>query len=68
MNTAAEQTITVHRTSVNAAQPAPSSGPWTVEAIQALLDKPLLDLVYEARPCTASTGPRATSNLPRCCR
>ncbi|MFZ5487977.1 MAG: biotin synthase BioB [Pseudomonadota bacterium] len=49
MNTAAEQTITVHRTSVPAAQPAPSSGPWTVEAIQALLDKPLLDLVYEAQ-------------------
>ncbi|MDF1483322.1 biotin synthase BioB [Extensimonas sp. H3M7-6] len=49
MNTAAEQTITVHRASVNAAQPAPSSGRWTVEAIQELLDKPLLDLVYEAQ-------------------
>ena len=49
MNTATEQTITVHRTSVPAVQPAPSSAPWTVEAIQALLDKPLLDLVYEAQ-------------------
>ena len=49
MNTAAEQTITVHRTSVPPAQPTSSSGPWTVEAIQALLDKPLLDLVYEAQ-------------------
>ena len=24
-------------------------GPWTVEAIQALLDKPLLDLLFEAQ-------------------
>ncbi|HVL46176.1 MAG TPA: biotin synthase BioB, partial [Acidovorax sp.] len=33
-----------HRPAAPAAQ-----GPWTVEAIQALLDKPLMDLLFEAQ-------------------
>ncbi|MCE1194798.1 MAG: biotin synthase BioB [Acidovorax sp.] len=41
----APQPVQLHpRASVPAAQ-----GPWTVEAIQALLDKPLLDLLFQAQ-------------------
>ena len=29
--------------------PSAAQGPWTVDAIQALLDKPLLDLLFEAQ-------------------
>ncbi|MBS0343905.1 MAG: biotin synthase BioB, partial [Proteobacteria bacterium] len=30
-------------------KPVPTRGPWSVEAVQALLDKPLMDLVYQAQ-------------------
>ncbi len=40
------QTVHIHRPSSPQARQA---GPWSVEAIQQLLDKPLLDLVFEAQ-------------------
>lgn len=40
-----QQTITLHRP----AKPVTPQGPWSVEAIQALLDKPLMDLLFEAQ-------------------
>lgn len=40
------QTVHIHRPSSPQARRA---GPWSVEAIQQLLDKPLLDLVFEAQ-------------------
>lgn len=40
-----EEVITLHR----AHRPAPIGGDWTVEAIQRLLDRPLLDLLFEAQ-------------------
>ncbi len=39
------QPIQVHR----AAKAVESQGPWTVDAVQALLDKPFLDLLYQAQ-------------------
>ena len=43
------QPVTLHR-HTPAPAPAPAvAGPWTVEAIQALLDKPLMDLLFEAQ-------------------
>ena len=59
------QTVHIHRPSSPQARQA---GPWSVEAIQQLLDKPLLDLVFEAQTVHRSTGLRATLNWPRCCR
>ena len=39
------QPVQLHRRT-----PAPvAQGPWSVEAIQALLDKPLMDLLFEAQ-------------------
>lgn len=40
------QTVHIHRPS---SPPARQAGPWSVEAIQQLLDKPLLELVFEAQ-------------------
>ena len=40
------QTDHIHRPS---SPPARQAGPWSVEAIQQLLDKPLLELVFEAQ-------------------
>lgn len=40
------QTVHIHRPSSPQARQA---GPWSVEAIQQLLDKPLLELVFEAQ-------------------
>ncbi|MBS0449719.1 MAG: biotin synthase BioB [Proteobacteria bacterium] len=37
--------VTLHRP----AKPGRAHGPWSVEAIQVLLDKPLMDLVYQAQ-------------------
>ena len=37
--------VTLHRP----AKPVTPQGPWTIEAIQALLDKPLMDLLFEAQ-------------------
>lgn len=39
------KTVTLHRP----AKPAASSGPWTVQAIQDLLDMPFMGLVYKAQ-------------------
>ncbi|MBM3387001.1 MAG: biotin synthase BioB [Betaproteobacteria bacterium] len=39
------QTIQVHRS----AAMQPTQGPWTVEEVQALLDKPFMDLLYQAQ-------------------
>ena len=39
------QNVQVHRRPATAT----SQGPWSVEAIQALLDKPLMDLLFEAQ-------------------
>ena len=39
------QTISLHRP----AKAAQAAGPWSVEAVQALLDKPLMDLLFEAQ-------------------
>ena len=41
-----QQAVTLHRP---APKPSVPSGPWSVEAIQALLDKPLMDLLFEAQ-------------------
>lgn len=41
----AAQGVKLHRP----AAPVRTSGPWTVEAVEALLDKPLMDLVFEAQ-------------------
>ena len=43
---ATSHTVQWHRTP---AAPAAQPGPWSVQAIQALLDKPLLDLLFEAQ-------------------
>ena len=43
---ATPQAVQLHRRPAAMPQPA---GPWSVEAIQALLDKPLLDLLFEAQ-------------------
>ncbi len=39
------QTVTLHRP----AKPAAATGPWTVQAIQDLLDLPFMDLVHQAQ-------------------
>ena len=44
---AAPQPVQLHRRTTPTAQP--NQGPWTVDAIQALLDKPLMDLLFEAQ-------------------
>ena len=46
MGSSAIQEVIVHRRAEQAAAPA---GPWSVEAVQALLDKPFMDLVFEAQ-------------------
>ncbi len=38
-------------------------GPWTVEAIQALLDKPLLDLLFEAQAVHRQHWPKGDIEL-----
>ncbi|MCZ8092697.1 MAG: biotin synthase BioB, partial [Acidovorax sp.] len=43
---ATPQAVQLHRRPAAMPQPA---GPWSVEAIQALLDKPLMDLLFEAQ-------------------
>ena len=46
----AEAPITLHRPVARAAQPAAApAGAWSVEVIQALLDKPLMDLLFQAQ-------------------
>ena len=40
------QPVTVHRTAKTV---SPGTGPWSVEAIQALLELPFMDLVYKAQ-------------------
>ena len=42
---AADHPVQLHRP----APKAPAQGPWTVQAVQGLLDRPLLDLVFEAQ-------------------
>ena len=39
------QPVTLHRT----VPPAAAPGPWSVQAIQALLELPFMDLVYKAQ-------------------
>lgn len=46
MGSNAIQEVIVHRRAEQAATPA---GAWSVEAVQALLDKPFMDLVFEAQ-------------------
>ena len=43
------QAVTIHRPT----KVAVPQGDWTVEAIQALLDKPLMDLLFEAQTVQA---------------
>jgi len=43
---AAPQPVQLHR---RASPPAAQQGPWTVQAIQALLDMPLMDLLWQAQ-------------------
>lgn len=42
------QPITLHRRATTAIQQT-SAGPWSVDAVQALLDKPLMELLFEAQ-------------------
>ncbi|MBY0453312.1 MAG: biotin synthase BioB [Burkholderiaceae bacterium] len=53
------QTVQLHRP-----QPlAPAQGPWTVEAIQALLDLPLMDLLFEAQTIHRQNWPAGDIEL-----
>ena len=43
---AAPQPVQIHR---RAGAPAPQQGPWSIPAVQGLLDKPLMDLLWQAQ-------------------
>lgn len=57
---------TTHTVQMHRPQQAPTpaaQGPWTVDAVQALLDRPLLDLVYEAQTVHRAHWPDASIEL-----
>ena len=53
------QAVTIHRPT----RVAVPQGEWTVEAIQALLDKPLMDLLFEAQTVHRQHWPEGTIEL-----
>lgn len=55
----AEQTITLHRPS----KPSHATGPWTVQAIQDLLDMPFMDLVHKAQTVHRENFPEGDIEL-----
>ena len=55
------RTVTLHRSPAPAAAVAPAR--WTVEAIQALLDKPFMDLLFEAQTVHRAHWPEGTIEL-----
>ena len=61
-----QQAITLHRPAAPVAPKATDR--WSVEAIQALLDKPFMELLFEAQTVHREHFPPATSSWPRCCR
>ena len=59
MNTTANNAVQWHQPTPI----APTSGPWTIDAIQALLDKPLLDLLFQAQTVHRAHWPEGDIEL-----
>ena len=48
--------------------PHPELSYWSVCRVEALFERPFLDLVFEAASVTASISMRSASSSPPCCR
>ena len=57
------KTVTLHRPAPASSPVVEPARPWTVEAIQALLDKPFLDLLFEAQSVHRAHWPEGTIEL-----
>ena len=60
MNTTTDQAVQWHQPT---APIAPAAGAWSIEAIQALLDKPLLDLLFQAQTVHRAHWPEGDIEL-----
>ena len=57
------KTVTLHRPAPASSPVVEPARPWTVEVIQALLDKPFLDLLFEAQSVHRAHWPEGTIEL-----